>query len=69
MPKFFDPTPEQRGELEAIAAAIPGVQKTFVLNHPHVKTPDRGAHQQQIAAFAHSINPPRPDIAERHFSL
>ncbi len=50
MPKFFDPTPEQRGELEAIAAAIPGVQKTFVLNHPHVKTPDRGAHQQQIAA-------------------
>ena len=50
MPKFFDPTPEQRGELEAIAAAIPGVQKTFVLNHPQVKTPDRGAHQQQIAA-------------------
>ncbi len=50
MPKFFDPTPEQRGELEAIAAAIPGVQKTFVLNHPHVNTLDRGAHQQQIAA-------------------
>ena len=49
MPKFFDPTPEQQRELEDIAAAIPGVQKTFVVNHPQREAPDRGAHQQQIA--------------------
>jgi hypothetical protein len=50
MPDFFDPTPEQTRELEAIAAAIPDVQRTFVDNHPQLAGPDRGAHQQQIAA-------------------
>ena len=50
MSRFFDPTPEQAQQLEEIAAAIPGVQKTFVANHPHLTAADRAAHQQQIAA-------------------
>ena len=49
MPKFFNPTPEQRRELEAIAAGIPGVQQTLVKNHPQLTMPDRGAHQMQLA--------------------
>lgn len=50
MPTFFNPTPEQRRELETIAAGIPGVQQTLVTNHPQLVMPDRGAHQQQLAA-------------------
>src|SRR5262252_8704641 len=50
MPDFFDPTAEQTRALEEIAAAIPGVQKTLVDNHPQLTRADRGAHQQQIAA-------------------
>jgi hypothetical protein len=50
MPTFFNPTLEQRRELEAIAAGIPGVQQTLVANHAQLAMPDRGAHQQQLAA-------------------
>ena len=50
MSRFFDPTPQQARQLEEIAAAIPGVQKTFVDNHPRLTAADRAAHQQQIAA-------------------
>jgi hypothetical protein len=50
MPTFFDPTPEQRRELEKIAAGIPGVQQKLVSNHPQLTMADRGAHQQQLAA-------------------
>ena len=49
MPDFFDPTPEQRRELENIANGVPAVQRTFVKNHPQLAMPDRGAHQQQLA--------------------
>jgi hypothetical protein len=50
MAAFFDPTPEQRRKLEEIAAGIPGVQEKLVSNHPQLSMPDRGAHQQQLAA-------------------
>jgi len=50
MAAFFDPTPEQRRELEEIAAGMPGVQQTLVKNHRQLTMPDRGAHQQQLAA-------------------
>jgi hypothetical protein len=49
MARFFDPTPEQRREIEDIAAGIPGVQHALVKNHPQLSMPDRGAHQQQLA--------------------
>jgi hypothetical protein len=49
MPMFFDPTPEEREVLEAIARQIPDVQRTFVRNHPRLTMPDRAAHQQQLA--------------------
>jgi len=49
MPTFFDPTPEEKRALEAIAKQIPDVQRTLVRNHPQLSMPDRGAHQQQIA--------------------
>jgi hypothetical protein len=49
MPTFFDPTPEEKRALEAIAGQIPDVQRTLVRNHPQLSMPDRGAHQQQIA--------------------
>ncbi len=49
MPTFFDPTPEERKVLEAIARQIPDVQRTLVRNHPQLTMPDRGAHQQQLA--------------------
>jgi hypothetical protein len=49
MSDFFDPTPEQRRELEHIADGIPAVQRTLVNNHPQLAMPDRGAHQQQLA--------------------
>jgi hypothetical protein len=50
MATFFDPTPEQRRELEEIAAGIPAVQDTLVRNHAELTMRDRGAHQQQLAA-------------------
>jgi hypothetical protein len=50
MPTFFKPTPEQHRALEKIAAGIPKVQQTLVANHPQLAMPDRGAHQQQLAA-------------------
>ncbi len=50
MPTFFDPTPEERRALEAIARQIPDVQRGLVRNHPRLTMPDRGAHQQQLAA-------------------
>ena len=50
MPTFFNPTPAERRDLEEIAAGIPGVQQTLVTNHPQLTLPDRGAHQQQLAA-------------------
>jgi hypothetical protein len=49
MPMFFDPTPEERHALEAIARQIPDVQQELVRNHPQLTMPDRGAHQQQLA--------------------
>ncbi len=49
MPAFFDPTPEERQALEAIARQIPDVQRTLVRNHPQLSLPDRAAHQQQLA--------------------
>jgi hypothetical protein len=49
MPMFFDPTPEERQALEAIARQIPEVQRDLVRNHPQLLFPDRGAHQQQLA--------------------
>lgn len=50
MPTFFDPTPDQRRELEQIAKGIGPVQQTLVNNHPRLTMADRGAHQQQIGA-------------------
>lgn len=50
MSTFFDPTPEDRRKLEAIAAGIPEVQRELVSNHAQLTMPDRGAHQQQIGA-------------------
>src|SRR5688572_29441447 len=50
MARFFDPTPDERRALDEIANGIPGVQKTFTTNHPQLTMPDRGAHQQQLAA-------------------
>jgi hypothetical protein len=52
MAAFFNPTPEERKALEDIAHGIPGVQQTLVANHPQLTRPDRGAHQQQLAASA-----------------
>jgi hypothetical protein len=50
MAAFFNPTPEERKALEDIAHGIPGVQHTLVANHAQLTRPDRGAHQQQLAA-------------------
>jgi hypothetical protein len=50
MTAFFNPTTEERKALEAIAHGIPGVQNTLVANHQQLTRPDRGAHQQQLAA-------------------
>jgi hypothetical protein len=50
MPRFFDPTPDERRAVEQIANGIPAVQQTFVKNHAQLTMADRGAHQQQLAA-------------------
>jgi hypothetical protein len=49
MPPFFDPTPDQRRELEELAAEVPDIQQTLIRNSDQLTQPDRGAHQQQIA--------------------
>ncbi len=49
MSQFYAPTPEQRRSLEQLAEQVADVQRTLVANHPHLKSPDRGAHQQQLA--------------------
>jgi hypothetical protein len=48
MPRFFDPTPEERRKLDALAGEIPEIQQTLVRNSEGLTEPDRGAHQQQI---------------------
>ena len=50
MAAFFNPTPEERKALEDIARRVPGVQNRLVGNHAQLTRPDRGAHQQQLAA-------------------
>jgi hypothetical protein len=50
MAAFFNPSPEERKALDDIARGIPGVQQTLVANHAQLTRPDRGAHQQQLAA-------------------
>src|SRR5882672_62963 len=50
MPASFRPTPDERRVLEDLAGEIAGVQETLVANHPQLTGPDRGAHQQQLAA-------------------
>ena len=49
MSQFYAPTPEQRRALEQLAEQVADVQRTLVANHPHLQSPDRGAHQQQLA--------------------
>ena len=49
MPHFYAPTPDERRALEQLAEQVADVQRTLVANHPHLQSPDRGAHQQQIA--------------------
>src|SRR5688500_5512238 len=46
MPRFFDPSPDERRALEQTANGVPEVQQTFVEKHPQLTMPDRGAHQQ-----------------------
>jgi hypothetical protein len=49
MSQFYAPTAEQRQALEQLAEQVANVQRTLVANHPHLQSPDRGAHQQQLA--------------------
>jgi hypothetical protein len=49
MPPFFDPTPEEVRALEGLAGEIPGIQQTLIRNSDGLTTPDRAAHQQQVA--------------------
>ena len=49
MSQFYAPTPEERQLLEQLAEQVADVQRTLVANHPHLTSPDRGAHQQQLA--------------------
>jgi hypothetical protein len=49
MSQFYAPTAEQRQALERLAEQVADVQRTFVANHPQLQSPDRGAHQQQLA--------------------
>ncbi len=50
MSTFFDPTPDDTRVLEGLAAEIPGIQRRLVQQHAQLTMPDRGAHQQQLAA-------------------
>jgi hypothetical protein len=49
MSGIFNPTAEETRALEALIAAIPGIQDKLVANHGQLTRPDRGAHQQQLA--------------------
>ncbi len=49
MSQFYAPTPEQRRTLEQLAEQVADIQRTLVANHPQLQSPDRGAHQQQLA--------------------
>jgi hypothetical protein len=49
MSQFYAPTPEQRHALEQLAEEVADIQRTLVANHPQLLSPDRGAHQQQLA--------------------
>src|SRR5688572_31260607 len=49
MSQFYAPTPEQRRALEQLAEQVADAQRTLVANHPQLQSPDRGAHQQQLA--------------------
>ena len=50
MPAIFNPTAEETRALETLIAEIARVQDKLVANHPQLTVPDRGAHQQQLAA-------------------
>jgi len=50
MAAFFNPMPEERKALEDIARGVRDVQNRLVGNHAQLTRPDRGAHQQQLAA-------------------
>ena len=39
----YNPTPDERRALEALAEEVAGVQRTLVANHPGLTQPDRGA--------------------------
>ncbi len=49
MSQFYAPTPEQRRALEQLVGEVADIQRTLVANHPDLLSPDRGAHQQQLA--------------------
>jgi hypothetical protein len=49
MSVIFNPTAEETRALEALIAAIPGIQDKLVRNHALLTRPDRGAHQMQLA--------------------
>ena len=49
MSQFYTPTAEQRRALEQLVEQVADVQRTLIANHPHLQSPDRGAHQQQLA--------------------
>jgi hypothetical protein len=63
MPQFYSPTPEQRRALEQLAEQVADVQRTLVANHPQLQSPDRGAHQQQLAGgrVLLTVDPQLPD--------
>jgi hypothetical protein len=46
---LFDPTSDARRALEKLADEIPEIQQTLIKNQHQLKSPDRAAHQQQIA--------------------
>jgi hypothetical protein len=48
MAQRYNPTPDERRALDALAEEVADVQRTLVDNHPGLAQPDRGAHQQQL---------------------
>jgi len=46
----YNPTPDERRALGALAEEVVGVQQTLVANSPGLAQPDRGAHQPQLGA-------------------
>lgn len=46
----YNATAEEVEALSRLVAEIPEIQQTLVQRHPQLQQPDRGAHQQQIAA-------------------